>query len=82
MALWCLAVGWVQTMAQDQEQGPLEGADHSGGMASDPGKEEMQPHMCIHTLCSMRLRTGRDFELSSAFPLSHTKPQQCGQAST
>lgn len=46
-------------------------------MASDRGKEEMQPHMCIllHSLmCSMGLRTGRDFELSSALSLSHTKP--------
>lgn len=38
-------------------------------MASDPDKEEKQPHMC-----SMRLRTRRDFESSSALPLSHTKP--------
>lgn len=56
-------------MAQGQEQGPLEGADPSGAMASDPDKEEKQPHMC-----SMRLRTRRDFESSSALPLSHTKP--------
>lgn len=71
MALWCLVVGWGLTMAQGQEQGPLKGV--SGVTASDPSKEEMQPHVCIHTLCSMRLRTGRDFESSSALPLSNTK---------
>lgn len=60
-------------MAQGQEQGTLKGVAHSGVTASDPSKEEMQLHMCIHMLCSMRLRTGRDFEWNSALPLSHTK---------
>lgn len=51
----------------------MEGADPSSVMASEPDKEEKQPHTCTCMFYSVRLRTRRDFESSSDLSLSHTK---------